>query len=206
MDYFPYLLVAYSTYVIGTASPGPATLTIMEAGMRYGRGPALRLAAGVISGSLCWGLSAALGLMPLAALYPGLLQGLKILGGVYLLWLAFKSGRALFHELPPPSGIAGKGSAIDRYYWRGLALHLTNPQAFFAWIAIISLGTPANAPPYVRSLVVAGCGVLGVVVFSTYAIVFSTSNMIRLYAKARKPMAAGLAIFFCYAGFRLLLG
>ena len=49
-----HLAMVYGTYLIATASPGPSTMAIMATAMRDGRGPALALAAGVVTGSLFW--------------------------------------------------------------------------------------------------------------------------------------------------------
>ncbi|WP_338405350.1 LysE family transporter, partial [Achromobacter xylosoxidans] len=54
-----HLAMVYGTYLIATASPGPSTMAIMATAMRDGRGPALALAAGVVTGSLFWALLAA---------------------------------------------------------------------------------------------------------------------------------------------------
>ncbi|WP_230940848.1 hypothetical protein [Burkholderia vietnamiensis] len=53
--------VAVAVYLIGTAMPGPGNLSIANASLNYGRMPGLATAAGVISGSLCWGVTAAAG-------------------------------------------------------------------------------------------------------------------------------------------------
>lgn len=52
---FSSFVAALGVYVIGTASPGPGNLAIANTSLNYGRTPGLALAAGVISGSLCWG-------------------------------------------------------------------------------------------------------------------------------------------------------
>lgn len=47
----PALLV----YSLGTLTPGPANLSIANLAMSQGRQAGFILAAGVITGSLCWG-------------------------------------------------------------------------------------------------------------------------------------------------------
>src|SRR6201999_2954503 len=90
------LLLAWSAYLVGTASPGPSNLAIMSIASTSGRRTAFAFAAGVISGSFFWAMLAALGLSAALTAYSGFLVGVKICGGLYLLWLAFKSGRAAF--------------------------------------------------------------------------------------------------------------
>lgn len=88
------LLLMYSVYIVGTASPGPSNLTIMAVGMDHGRRAAMVLAAGVITGSMFWGLLAGFGLAAVMATWGHALLVLKIVGGLYLLWLAYRAGRS----------------------------------------------------------------------------------------------------------------
>lgn len=82
MDNMDQLLVVFTAYVIAAGSPGPSTLRIMGVAMNHGRRAGLAQAAGVMSGSLGWGLSAATGVSALLARYAEALIVLKIFGGV----------------------------------------------------------------------------------------------------------------------------
>jgi len=88
-----HLLLVYTAYIIAAASPGPSNMRIMGTAMRQGRNAALLLAAGVVTGSVFWGVMAATGISAILARYAHALIVLKILGGVYLLFLAVKAAR-----------------------------------------------------------------------------------------------------------------
>ncbi|MFT7401631.1 MAG: threonine efflux protein [Hydrogenophaga sp.] len=88
------LWLAWSAYLLMTASPGPSNMAIMGVAMTTGRRDALTLAAGVLRGSCLWGLAAALGLSTLLMGYAHAMGVLKILGGLYLLRLSFQSARS----------------------------------------------------------------------------------------------------------------
>lgn len=77
------LALVYGAYLLATASPGPSNMAIMGVAMRDGRRPALVLAAGVMTGSLCWAMLAATGLSAVLATYAQALWAIKIVGGVY---------------------------------------------------------------------------------------------------------------------------
>lgn len=79
------LILIYTTYFVATASPGPSNMAIMGTAMKKGRGAALALAGGVISGSMMWALLAACGVLTVLATFAQLLIVLKIGGGLYLL-------------------------------------------------------------------------------------------------------------------------
>ena len=49
------LLLAFATYAIGSASPGPSNFAVMATAMNLGRKHSLMLALGVVTGSGIWG-------------------------------------------------------------------------------------------------------------------------------------------------------
>jgi threonine efflux protein len=209
MDQLPYLLIAYTTYVIGTASPGPANFAIMSTAMDSGRRPALAFAAGVISGSQTWGAICAFGVGALLHAHATAMSVLQVFGGVYLFWLAYRALRLAMTPAPTRAAIeaAAKASppqSLGRHFLRGYSLHLTNPKAMLVWLTVISLGMPQGSPGYFAALVVVGCGFLGILVFSTYAVVFSTKAMIHVYNSYRPHINAVLVVVFALAGGKLI--
>jgi threonine/homoserine/homoserine lactone efflux protein len=198
--------VACSAYFIGVASPGPSNLAIMGTAMAHGRKRALALAAGVISGSLLWGILAAFGLASLMRSYSAALIVIKVVGGVYLLWLSWKAARTACSTKPfDARATAPEAEGYRRSFVRGAAMHITNPKAIFVWLSMVSLALPPSAGTGDAMIVVASCGMIGAVVFGTYAIAFSTLTVRRAYHAIHRWFNATLACVFAYAGFRMLL-
>jgi threonine efflux protein len=203
--YLPGIILAYSAFLLAIASPGPNVLAVIGTSMGVGRGSGIALALGVAAGSFCWALLTAIGLTALLAAYAYALTIIKIGGGLYLLWLAYKSFRsaASAHDIEA-SRLAGPVLSPFGYFTRGLAIQMTNPKAALAWIAIISLGLQDGAPLWVGFAIVAGTSVLSIVIHMLYAVAFSTAVMVRLYSKARRFIQFALGAFFTFAGIRLL--
>lgn len=201
------IALVYGTYLVATASPGPSNMAIMGTAMRDGRLPALALAAGVITGSLFWAILAATGISAVLTAYAQALFVIKIFGGVYLLYLAFRAGRS---ALKPVSDFArvDTGYATPRYpllYRQGVLMHIGNPKAIMAWIAIMSLGFGEASPAGMLPAIVGGCAFIGIIVFGGYAVLFSTASMIALYARLRRWIEAVLSAVFAVAGLELLV-
>lgn len=200
------IALVYATYLVGAASPGPSNMAIMGTAMRDGRLPALALAAGVITGSLFWAILAATGLSAVLIAYAEALLVIKIVGGVYLLYLAFHTGRS---ALRPDSDAAiaepqRPRLGYRRLYRRGIVMHVANPKAILSWMAVMSLGLGQDASSGVLSAIIGGCAILGVIVFGGYAILFSTAPMIALYVRLRRGIEAAFSALFALAGFKLL--
>jgi threonine/homoserine/homoserine lactone efflux protein len=201
--YLPGILLAYSVFLVAIASPGPNVLAVIGTSMSVGRSSGMALALGVAAGSFCWALMAAVGLSALLASYAYALTMIKVAGGLYLLWLAYKAFRsaAATHDLKATT--VSEAGAF-RYFIRGLTIQMTNPKAALAWIAIISLGLQENAPLWVGFVIVVGTSILSVIIHCMYALAFSTPMMVRLYSKARRWIQATLGILFAVSGLRLL--
>jgi threonine efflux protein len=201
------LLLVYVTYLIATASPGPSNMAIMAVAMSRGRRPALYVAMGVVAGSQFWAVLAATGLSAILSTYADALVVIKVVGGLYLIYLALKSAKAALSPAIPKEPALPAQAVRDRWvlFRRGALMHLTNPKAVLAWIAIMSLGLRADAPTHILFLILGGCLLLGIVVFGGYALAFSTAAMVTAYRRARRWIEGTLAVFFGFAGLRLLL-
>jgi threonine/homoserine/homoserine lactone efflux protein len=174
--------------------------------MSLGRKSGVGLALGVAGGSFCWAMLTVIGLSSLIATYASALDIIKILGGCYLLWLAFKAFRSATsaHDIEAKA-LSGGNRSFGRFALRGFTIQMTNPKAALSWIAIISLGLTPNAPFWVGAVIVVGTAILSIVLHVLYAVAFSTPVMVTLYGKARRFIQLTLGLFFAGAGAKLLL-
>jgi threonine/homoserine/homoserine lactone efflux protein len=196
------LLLAYTAYFVGVASPGPSNLAIMSIAANNGRQSALAFALGVISGSMFWASVATAGVSAALLAWSHFLVAIKIFGGVYLLWLAFKSGRTALKRPAVASLEEQQPETLKRLYARGALLHLTNPKAILVWVSIVALSS--NGASANHAVLIPGCAVIGFLVFSGYALLFSMDSARRLYARTRRGLEGCLAVVFGVAGIRLL--
>jgi threonine efflux protein len=118
-------------------SPGPATLSLATTAMAQGRTTALRYAFGLSVGLSFWGLIAATGLGAVLVAISEFLVFMKIMGGCYLLWLAYQSytaGRQIDESAP----IHKMG------FTQGLLLNLSNPKAVVTWMFVLVIGVSGD--------------------------------------------------------------
>jgi amino acid exporter len=205
--YLPGILLSYAAFLLAIASPGPNVLAVIGTSMSAGRSSGMALAMGVSAGSFTWGVINAIGLTTIVASYASALFAIKILGGVYLLWLAYKSFKsaASRHDIDATELAGGHRTPLG-YFARGYAVQMTNPKAALAWIAIISLGLKDGAPLWVGAAIVVGTFLLSIIIHTLYAVAFSTPTMVRIYARARRVIQGVLGAFFAFAGLRMLIG
>ncbi|EFQ61015.1 MULTISPECIES: LysE family translocator [Pseudomonas] len=194
---FSSFAAALGVYVIGTASPGPGNLAIANTSLNYGRTPGLALAAGVISGSLCWGAMTAAGVSALLMSNTQIILWLKVFGACYLFFLAWKSVRsALAHNATTVAKVREKQTRNLGFYLQGLGIHLTNPKAALTWFTVTTVGLSVNAPAWASFVLVAACALLGFLIFCTYALAFSAHSAEPFFTRTRKSFGLICAAFY----------
>lgn len=197
------LLAPLLAFFIAAASPGPATLATAATAMAGGRGAGMMLGLGLSLGIAFWGTLTAVGLGALILAWAPALIGLKIAGGLYLLYLAWKSAQGAL----APDSDAMEGRAVNgrNMILRGLMLNLMNPKAVLAWTAVIALGLPPQgAGAYLIAIVVL-CALMAVAIYAGYALLFSAPPVRAAYARFRRWCEGLFALGFGLAGLRLIL-
>jgi threonine efflux protein len=197
---FPNLATVSLAFLLVTASPGPANIAVATVAMGSGRASGLRFGAGLSVGLAVWGLAAATGLGALLQGSAHLLTALKIAGGLYLLWLAFTSGRS---ALRPRVGDEARPRQ-DSLFRRGLVLNLSNPKAVVAWMAALSMGLGDSHGALQLAAATGVCVLIGFLNYAGHAMAFSLSGVMAAYARLRRWIDGVVASLFAIAGIGLI--
>lgn len=197
------LVAPLLAFFFAAASPGPATLAVSAISMEQGRRAGLILGLGLSLGVSFWGVLAAFGLGTLLIAWAPALIGLKVLGGLYLLYLAWISARSAMRTAGEAS-LAGASEAGRGLFWRGLALNLMNPKAILAWAAVMAIGLPPDGREVYLALVTALCAIMTLGIYAGYAVLFSMPPVRAAYLRGRRWCDAVFAAGFAVAGLRLL--
>lgn len=201
--YITGILLAYGVFMLGMFTPGPNILAVIGTSMSVGRTEGKALALGIATGTFCWSMLTAMGLAALVSTYASLMIVLKTVGAGYLLWLAYKAFKsALTVKDLDLRAVRLKGGRLA-FYKRGLVIQMTNAKAALVWIAIMSLATDGQAPIWVAALVVVGTSIISAIGHVVYAVAFSTSPVVAVYAKARRWIEGILGVYFCFASYKL---
>ncbi len=190
--------------MVGGGSPGPATLAIAGTAMQRGRAAGLAVAGGIVTGSACWGIAAALGMSALMLTHVWAFTILRYVGALFLIYLGYKALRAAWKSGDSAVATGLTDASLRRLWAKGALIHLTNPKAILGWGAVFAVAVPANAPPAqiwqtFAMLLTASC-----IVFFGYGVLFSSARMIRAYTRARRWFEATFGILFGAAGLTLL--
>ena len=197
------LALLYIAWLVGGASPGPATLALASTGMARGRRTALALALGILVGSAAWAIAAAAGFSAAMLANAWLADVMRVVGAAYILWLAVKSIRSAMRPGAPTLAAAMPADA-QRAFLGGLTLHITNPKAILGWGAVYAVAVPPSSG--LAELAAMGLFLFSgsIIVFVGYALLFSTEAAMRRYVSLRRWFEAIFGVLFGGAAVAIL--
>lgn len=185
-------------------SPGPATISNATLAMSKGRRVSLVYGAGLSFGLLIWGIVAATGLGAVLQGTLYLFMSLKLLGGVYLLWLAYNSFKS---SLTPRDKVLRNMTSelsYTKWFWKGFILNTSNPKTVVAWIAALSFGLGEGQDILFLISAVMLCMLVGFFVNAMYSFLFSMNGVMNMYRKFGHWTDRVVAGVFAFAGVGLL--
>lgn len=141
-------------HLMAAISPGPAVLMAARTGVTEGLRTGAFLAMGIGVGGVIWAAAALFGLNLVFQAAPALLWALKVLGGLYLIYMAWGMWRSA--DTPLDMGEAGRlprsaGSAFRL----GLLTQLANPKPAVLFSAIFVGTVPPQTPLWVYAALLA---------------------------------------------------
>lgn len=194
------VLLAYLTFFVLAISPGPGLLGIAHMALEAGRRSAIRLALGLFAGSCVWGVAAAAGIAAVLGTVEQALIAFKIAGGVYLLWLAWRTAKAAARQDEAPIAPSPLAPFLG-----GVVLQLTNSKSALAWAGAIAIGLPDGAGLSDVLLLLGGCMAISIAVMLAFALLCSAEAVLDRIRRARRAVQAVFAGLFATAGVSLLV-
>ena len=109
--------------LVAIASPGAALVMATHTSVSKGRAAGIAAGAGLGLMAAIWTMMALLGLVVIFELFPMLYIGAKILGGAYLMYLAYKAWR--YASAP----VDTRSPAVRHAFRQGFLVNLLNPKS-----------------------------------------------------------------------------
>lgn len=121
-----------------TITPGVDSMLVLRTAAVAGGGTAMLAGLGVVTGLLCWGLAAGVGLAAVLAASETAYTVLRIAGAAYLAWLGVRLlFRASRGPQPATDGVPAAMVSRGRAYSQGLATNLLNPKIGVFYITLL---------------------------------------------------------------------
>ncbi|MFB9949897.1 LysE family translocator [Rhizobium puerariae] len=178
--------------------------------MRYAltapRRVAIVAAMGTITGTLCWGLAGWLGINVLFQAAPFAYLALKIVGGLYLVWLGAKIFLDIRRARQADDFAAQRVDVpLKTAYRMGLATNLANPKSALFVASLFAATMPAGTPFFYGLAATAVMVVVSTVYYTCLIGLITHRRAAAAYLGAKKRIDLGVGLIFMGFGTRLLL-
>ncbi len=132
------LMAIAAVLIMGVISPGPSFIFVARNAVARSRLHGMVTALGTGAGAAIFSIMAMLGLQKVLTAVPELFIGLKVAGGLYLLWLGYKIFRGSAQPMDfSASGMAGNRSLLKTFR-DGLYTQLSNPKTALVFASIFT--------------------------------------------------------------------
>ena len=190
-------------HLLAAMSPGPSFVVCIRTAVSEGFGTAVALAVGFGLGAVLWAAAALAGLALLFELVPQLFLALKIVGGAFLLFIAWMMWRHAAQPLPDTTGRPPRSAwAAVRY---GFATFAANPKTAVFFGAIFVGLVPAGTPVPVLAALLAVIFVNETLWYVLVARVFSLPRARAAYARLKAWIDRGFGTLIAGFGLKIAL-
>jgi len=201
-----FLLSVAMIWGVACITPGPNTLLIMRYCLTAPRKVALVAAAGTITGTLCWGLAGWLGINVLFQAAPFAFLALKIVGGLYLVWL----GAKIFFDLRKARQVTDLTAAkvdipLKTAYRMGLATNLANPKSALFVASLFAATMPVGTPFFYGLAAIAVMMTVSTLYYTFLIGLITHRTVAAAYLRAKSKIDLGVGMIFVGFGTKLLL-
>lgn len=191
--------------LLGAMSPGPTSIYVAKNSIAISRKHGLFTALGTGLGAAIFGLLAVLGLQAFLLAVPSAYLALKICGGLYLLWMAFK---IIKHAKEPiEAGDASSSQmSLRRAFTTGLITQLSNPKIAIVLASIFTALLPKEIPTYFYFVLPVLCFFIDAGWCSLVAVALSAKKPRKVYLKFKAGFDRAAGAVMTVLGLKLIFG
>jgi threonine/homoserine/homoserine lactone efflux protein len=189
-------LLAYTVAcLILFLTPGPDMSLMLAKTMQGGRKAGMASMVGACAGCLVHSFAAALGLSAIIAASATLFTAMKIIGALYLLYLAYdaiRHGSALRVDSE-----AGAPPSTSATFWMGVGTNITNPKVVLFFLTFLPQFVAAGDPHASQKLFFLGAFFVAISIVLGFLLVLVAERFIRVMKGSPKVMRV---IDYTFAG------
>lgn len=184
MDSLIPLFSIAAALMLGAMSPGPSFIYVAQNSIAKSRKHGLFTALGTGTGAAIFGFLAVMGLQAVLLAVPSAYLILKIGGGLYLLWMAFKILKYAKQPIEAENAVTTQMTYSSAYRY-GLLTQLSNPKIAIVLASVFTALLPKEIPSYYYIALPVICFVIDAGWYSLVALLLSSEKPRAFYIKAK---------------------
>lgn len=193
-----HLLAFNLALLVAIISPGPALLVTIQTTLSAGRRAGMALGLGLASMAAIWTMLALWGLQTIFQIFPWAFATAKILGALYLIYIALGMWRGA------RSKIAESIKPARHAFRQGFIVNLLNPKSVLFAAAVLVVIFPANMSVGERMIVVVNHLTIEILFYICLAFGMSTKAVKTAYLNAKVYLDRCASVILGGLGLRLL--
>jgi threonine/homoserine/homoserine lactone efflux protein len=169
---------------VGVVSPGPSFVLVARVSVAVSRRDGVAAALGMGIGGVMFAGLALLGLQAVLISLPWLYTAVRVLGGMYLLYLAIM----LWRGAREPIALSDAGAptaGAGRSFWLGLSTQLSNPKTTIVYAGVFAALLPADVPLWLFAVLPPLIFLLEAGWYAVVAVAFSAARPRAAYLRAK---------------------
>ncbi|MDR6289280.1 RhtB (resistance to homoserine/threonine) family protein [Inquilinus ginsengisoli] len=206
MDLTVPLLSILGAIAVGAASPGPSFVFVTRTAIALSRRDGLAAALGMGVGGVVYGGLGLFGLQALLSQVEWLFMTLKVLGGLYLLWLALGLWRTAAKPITVPKTADGRPRSVRRSFTMAAVTQLSNPKAAIVYGSIFAAFLPAHVPAWTFAVLLPAIFAIEAGWYAIVALAFSSDRPRAAYLRWKRWFDRVAGTVMGALGLRLILG
>ena len=204
MSEYGFLAAIAGVLFVGAMSPGPSFLVVAKNALSESRAHGIATALGTSLGVSIFAILASFGVTVLIEQVPSAYLLFKILGGLYLAYLAYRLWMDASEPMFNNATDKASGMTLLRAFSLGLITQLSNPKTALVIAGIFAAFVPASPPPYTTWLVAIIAFVIDFFWYAVVAFSLSTERTRGAYQRAKTGFDRTAAVFLGAVGIRLV--
>lgn len=197
-------LTIAAVHLLAAISPGPSFVVSVRTAASEGFRPALGLAIGFGLGAVVWATAALAGLALLFQVVPALYTALKVLGGLFLVWIAIQTWRHARDPMPQIEEGA-LPTSLAAAVLKGFGVMVANPKPAVFFGAVFVGLVPPETPLPMLGLVMAVIFIDETLWYVLVARLFSLPRPRAIYARMKSGVDRTFGVLLAGLGIRIAL-
>lgn len=183
--------------------PGPNFIMVTQKSMSESRKSGLFIALGVSTAASVWATSSLLGLKAVFEYAYWLYDTIKIIGGIYIVWMGLKLIFSASSSADLEVGNGGISESFFKDFRKGMLTSFSNPKtaAFFSSIFVTAF--PPQAPAWAYYTTICMVFTVSMLWYSSVALFFSLPRVREGYRKCQSTVNRITGILLITLGIRL---
>lgn len=197
------VLAIVGVLFIGVVSPGPSFLFIAQRSLSLSRTDGLCSSVGMGLGGMVFAGLALAGLHVLLTAFPAVYWGLKIIGGVYLLYLAWKIWRGSRSVLAVSSDAVPRRPERLRSLGLGLLTQISNPKTAVVYTTVFASLLPDHFDIRFVAALLPAVFIVETGWYAFVALVLSANRPRLVYTRFKKALDRAASVALGALGIKL---